>query len=148
MFRRGEHEVRPEERPAAEAPVAGTPLPSSGSPTVPSESRLARGAKLTGTVVAGGSIRVDGELEGSIRADGDVVLSPGSRVEADIEARNVTVGGRYKGNIVVRNRAELAKEARVEGNITCQGLVVAEGAWFEGQLRMGKPPEARAASPS
>jgi cytoskeletal protein CcmA (bactofilin family) len=59
-------------------------------------------------------------------------------------ARSGDPYGQYKGNIVVKNRAELAKGARVVGNITCQGLVVAEGAWFEGQLSMGKPPEARA----
>ncbi len=95
-------------------------------------------------MVAGSSLQVDGELDGTITADGDVILSPG-RVEADIQARNVTVAGQYKGNMVVKNRAELAEGARVEGNITCQGLVVAEGAWFEGQLSMGNPPEARAA---
>ncbi len=141
VFRRGEHEVRPEERPR---PVerqevhTGSPRPqSSNAHTV-----LSNGTKLTGTVVVGSSVQVDGELEGTITADGDVILSPGSRVEADIEASNVTVASHYKGNIVVKNRAELAKGARVVGNITCQGLVVAEGAWFQGQLSMGKPPEA------
>jgi cytoskeletal protein CcmA (bactofilin family) len=109
---------------------------------------VARGAKLAGTVVAATCLQVDGELEGTVTAQGDVILSPGSRVEADIEADNVSVAGQYKGNIVVKNRAELAQGARVVGNITCQNLVVAEGAWFEGQLSMGQPPEARAAGRS
>jgi cytoskeletal protein CcmA (bactofilin family) len=109
--------------------------------TVAAESVLAKGAKLTGTVVAARSLRVDGEVEGRIEAEGDVTLSPRSRVSADIQAQNVTVAGQYKGNITVKNRAELAKGASVEGNITCQDLVVAAGAWFEGQLTMGRRPE-------
>jgi cytoskeletal protein CcmA (bactofilin family) len=149
VFRRREHETRPERRPRPiEEHEVQTEPPRPQPSKDPTHTVLANGAKLTGTVVAGSSFQVDGEVEGTITAEGDVTLSAGSRVEADIEARNVTVGGHYKGNIVVKNRAELAEGARVVGNITCQGLVMAEGAWFEGQLSMGKPPEARAAGRS
>ena len=149
MFRRGEQEVRPEERPrAVEAPDAEARPPGSQASIAQTDTLVAKGAKLTGAVVAGSSLQVDGELEGTVTAQGDVILSPGSRVEADIDAHNVSVAGQYKGNIVVKNRAALAKGARVVGNITCQGLVVAEGAWFQGQLSMGQPPEARAAGRS
>ncbi len=143
MFRRGEHEIQPEERPGQTEGRSPTRAAGPPGPQAPSaHTVLANGAKLTGTVDASSSLQVDGELEGKITSNGDVILSPGSRVEADIQADNVTVAGQYKGNIVVRNRAELTKEARVVGNITCQALVMAEGAWFEGQLSMGNPPEA------
>ena len=37
------------------------------------------GAKLEGTVVSAGSLRIDGQVKGQINADGDVTLSPQSQ---------------------------------------------------------------------
>jgi len=97
---------------------------------------LGNGARLEGTVVSAGSLRIDGQVKGKISADGDVVLSPGCQVEADITAQNVTIGGPFKGNITAKGRTELAKGGRVDGDIICKSLVVAEGAVFCGQSIM------------
>lgn len=97
------------------------------------------GAKLEGTVVSAGSLRIDGQVKGQVNADGDVMLSAQSQVEADIRAQNVAVAGRFKGNIVVKGRAEIARGGRVEGNVTSKTLVVEEGAVFQGQSVMEQP---------
>jgi cytoskeletal protein CcmA (bactofilin family) len=93
-------------------------------------------AKLEGTVVSAGSLRIDGQVKGQIQADGDVTLSPQSQVEADIRAQNVSVAGRFKGNIIVKGKAHLARGGRIEGNITSKTLVVEEGGVFHGQSLM------------
>jgi cytoskeletal protein CcmA (bactofilin family) len=109
---------------------------------------VGQGAKLEGTVVSAGSLRIDGQVKGQINADGDVTLSPQSQVEADIRAQNVAVAGRFKGSIVVKGRAELARGGRVDGNITSKTLVVEEGAVFQGQSIMDQPaPTGQPASP-
>jgi cytoskeletal protein CcmA (bactofilin family) len=97
---------------------------------------VGQGAKLEGTVVSAGSLRIDGQVKGQINADGDVILSPQSQVEADIRAVNVTVAGRFKGNLIAKQTAELARGGRVDGNITAKSLIVAEGAVFNGQSHM------------
>jgi cytoskeletal protein CcmA (bactofilin family) len=97
---------------------------------------VGQGAKLEGTVVSAGSLRIDGQVKGQINADGDVILSPQSQVEADIRAVNVTVAGRFKGNLFAKQTAELARGGRVDGNITSKSLIVAEGATFNGQSNM------------
>jgi cytoskeletal protein CcmA (bactofilin family) len=94
------------------------------------------GARLEGNVVSAGSLRIDGQVKGQINADGDVTLSPQSQVEADIRAQNVSVGGRFKGNIAVKGKAHLARGGRVDGNITSKTLVVEEGGIFHGQSIM------------
>lgn len=104
------------------------------------------GAKLEGTVVSAGSLRIDGHVKGQINADGDVMLSPQSQVEADIRAQNVTVAGRIKGSVLVKGRAEISRGGRVEGNITSKTLVVEEGAIFQGQSIMEQPPPGQAAA--
>ncbi len=101
---------------------------------------VGQGAKLEGTIVSAGSLRIDGQVKGQINADGDVTLSPQSQVEADIRAENVAVAGRFKGNIVVKGRAELARGGRVEGNITSKTLIVEEGGVFQGQSVMDQQP--------
>jgi cytoskeletal protein CcmA (bactofilin family) len=97
---------------------------------------IGAGAKLEGTVVSAGSLRVDGQVKGQISADGDVMLAAQSQVEADIKAQNVSVAGRFKGDIVVKGRAELNRGGRVDGTITAKTLVIEEGAIFQGQSIM------------
>ncbi len=97
---------------------------------------VGQGAKLEGTIVSAGSLRIDGQVKGQINADGDVMLSPQSQVEADIRAENVSVAGRFKGNIVVKGKAQLARGGRVDGNITSKVLIVEEGGVFQGQSVM------------
>jgi cytoskeletal protein CcmA (bactofilin family) len=103
---------------------------------------VGQGAKLEGTVVSAGSLRIDGQVKGQINADGDVMLSPQSQVEADIHAQNVIVAGRFKGSIVVKGKAELARGGRVDGNITSKTLTVEEGGIFQGQSIMDQQPPA------
>jgi cytoskeletal protein CcmA (bactofilin family) len=93
-------------------------------------------AKLEGNVVSAGSLRIDGQVKGQINADGEVTLSPQSQVEADIRAQNVSVAGRFKGNILVKGKAHLARGGRVDGNITSKTLVIEEGGVFHGQSIM------------
>jgi len=112
---------------------------------------VGQGARLEGTVVSAGSLRIDGQVKGQINAEGDVLLSPQSQVEADIRAQNVVVAGRFKGAINVKGRAELARGGRVEGDITSKTLVVEEGGIFQGQSIMDQqpaPPQKAAAPPA
>jgi len=94
------------------------------------------GARLEGNVVSAGSLRIDGQVKGQINADGEVTLSSQSQVEADIRAQNVSVAGRFTGNIVVKDKAHLARGGRIDGNITSKTLVVEEGGVFHGQSIM------------
>ena len=94
------------------------------------------GARLEGNVVSAGNLRIDGQVKGQINADGDVTLSPQSQVEADIRAQNVSISGRFTGNIVVKDKAHLARGGRIDGNITSKTLVVEEGGVFHGQSIM------------
>jgi cytoskeletal protein CcmA (bactofilin family) len=108
---------------------------------------VGQGAKLEGNVVSAGSLRVDGQVKGQINADGDVMLSPQSAVEADIRAQNVQVAGRFKGSIVVKGRAEIGRGGRVDGNITSKTLVIEEGAVFQGQSIMDQGAQGQTPAP-
>ena len=46
------------------------------------------------------------------------------------------MAGRFTGNIVVKDKAHLARGGRIDGNITSKTLVVEEGGVFHGQSIM------------
>lgn len=137
MFRRGEAEDRHDSQ--AINPREVRMKNGSGSEVTV----VGQGARLEGTVVSTGSLRIDGRVTGRVNADGDVVLSSHSQVEADIYAQNVTIAGRFKGNVVAKGTAELARGGRVEGNVTSKTLVIAEGAFFSGQSVMDQQATSR-----
>ena len=140
MFKRGDGDDR-HDQPINPAEV-GTKDGEATEVTV-----VGQGARLEGTVVSAGSLRIDGQVKGKISAESDVLLSAHSHVEAEIQAQNVTIAGRFKGNIVVTGRAELARGGRVDGNVTSKSLVVAEGAIFNGQSIMDQQPAGSVPAP-
>jgi cytoskeletal protein CcmA (bactofilin family) len=129
MWRRDEAEQPSGGKPAAERKE--TQVAENAEVTI-----VGSTAKLEGNVVSAGSLRIDGTVKGQINADGDVTLSPQSQVDADIRAQNVSVAGRFKGNIIVKGKAHLARGGRIDGNITSKTLVVEEGGTFHGQSIM------------
>ena len=55
-----------------------------------------------------------------------------------MHARSVTIHGSIAGDLVAEERAELGPGARVDGDISCRTLVIAEGAVFRGRSIMGE----------
>jgi adhesin HecA-like repeat protein len=109
---------------------------------------VGQGARLEGNLVSAGSLRIDGNVKGKVQAEGDVSLSPQAQVEADIQATNVIVAGRFKGNIHAKQTTELARGGRVDGNITAKSLIVSEGAVFNGQSIMDQQQAAQPSPPA
>jgi cytoskeletal protein CcmA (bactofilin family) len=131
IWRRDEGSGEADADASASGAMEGGHMAENGEVTI-----VGAGARLDGNVVSAGSLRIDGQVKGQINADGDVTLSPQSQVEADIRAQNVTVAGRFKGNIIVKGKAHLARGGRIDGNITSKTLVVEEGGLFHGQSIM------------
>lgn len=89
-----------------------------------------------GTITATGTIRIDGEFRGEIKAKGDLVIGENGKVEAMIEARNVLIGGYVKGNILAAGKTELSSTARLYGDIKVKNLIIEEGAIYKGACLM------------
>jgi hypothetical protein len=56
----------------------------------------------------------------------------------------VTVAGDLNGEIVCRGRLQMLPSGRVRGKIATETLVIAEGAYYEGELEMTRPEEREA----
>jgi cytoskeletal protein CcmA (bactofilin family) len=85
---------------------------------------VSRGTRIEGTVVAAGSLRVDGEVKGKITAEKDVSLSPQGRVEANIHATSITLAGQVKGDLAAKGDVSLPADSRLDGNIRAHNVQV------------------------
>jgi cytoskeletal protein CcmA (bactofilin family) len=85
---------------------------------------VSRGTRIEGTVVAAGSLRVDGEVKGKITAEKDVSLSPQGRVQANIRATSITLAGQVKGDLTAKGDVSLPADSRLDGNIRAQNVQV------------------------
>jgi cytoskeletal protein CcmA (bactofilin family) len=89
-----------------------------------------------GVISATGTVRIDGEFKGEIKAKGDLVIGESGRVEATVEARNVLVAGHLSGNIAAQGKVDLAPSAKLYGDMKVKNLLIEEGAVFKGNCLM------------
>ena len=121
--------------PAYSPPPVSAPQIGRASATT-NETVVGEGASFEGTVRSERSIRILGAVQGEIESKDRVVVEESARVEARITAQHVTVLGEVNGSIECAGRLEIASSARVTGEVSASTLVIQEGAFFEGNLKM------------
>lgn len=98
-------------------------------------SRIGKGAKVSGKLVFKVPAKIEGEVEGEITAD-DLVIAQGALVTARIAANRITIAGTLSGEIIARERVEALPTARLRCTISTPKLVLNEGAIFDGDCKM------------
>lgn len=94
---------------------------------------LDSGTSFTGDLQFEGTLRVDGNLSGSVTTPDVLIVGPSARVRADITAGAVQVHGRIIGDVSCSSRIEICPGGHLEGNIQTPRLIIEEGGTFEGQ---------------
>ena len=78
------------------------------------------------------SLQVNGIFEGVIESEGYLIIAEGALVKANINAKNVIVGGKVVGDVLATEKVELQETAELHGNIKTKNLHIADGAVFKG----------------
>ena len=107
-------------------------------PTEASMSLIGPGMDIRGDLVTDGTVRIEGRIEGTVRAAKAVVVGKGGEVVGDIITQDAVIGGRVRGTVVAESRLELQATCDIEGQIRsrAQHLHLEEGARFNGQVQM------------
>lgn len=90
-----------------------------------------------GTFRTPGNMRIEGTYQGAIECQGTLLIAESGQVNARIVAGNLIVAGQFSGEVQCDSRFELLKTGRVSGAVAAQSTVVHDGAYFEGEIRMG-----------
>jgi len=97
---------------------------------------IGNGTIFEGVLTSKESICVEGVVRGKIVCEGSVIVGERGRVDADIFADTVLLGGEVNGNIVAKTKLEITTNGKLRGDIKTGSLVIAEGVLFEGQCQM------------
>jgi cytoskeletal protein CcmA (bactofilin family) len=99
-------------------------------------------ANFKGDLECDGIIKIDGIYQGSIKTASNVIIGESARVDAHIEAQNVSVSGQAKGSIVAKGRLEILAKGRVWADATVSSFLLDDGGKLHGGLKMfGTGPE-------
>src|SRR5690242_7432986 len=118
--------------------------PSPGPGDSKPETIIGPTTSIHGDLKADGAVRVDGLVEGTIEAAGNVIIGQTGRVTASIQGQNVLIAGVVRGNVTAAQRLEIVATGKVWGDITVRALLIEEGGLFRGQsiMRDESVPEA------
>ncbi|HET7583971.1 MAG TPA: polymer-forming cytoskeletal protein [Gemmatimonadaceae bacterium] len=99
---------------------------------------IAAGMRIKGDIDTDGVIRIEGHVEGSIRAGRQVLIGRQGEIHGDISTREAVVGGHVHGAITATERVEVQSTSSVSGDINTKSLSVAEGGKIDGVVRIAE----------
>lgn len=96
------------------------------------------GMTVTGDCETDGAVRIEGTVQGNIKAGKAVVVGKDGLVEGDIQTQDAVISGRVKGSLRAESRLEVQSTSRLEGEISAGRMQVEEGGFLNGTVKIGK----------
>jgi cytoskeletal protein CcmA (bactofilin family) len=94
--------------------------------------------QIFGRLVVNHSVRIDGEIQGSIEAQPNtevtIHIAHEGILTGDLYAHRVLVSGRIDGNIYAKERCDLFETSKVRGDIHYGVIGIEHGAEFYGEM--------------
>ena len=96
------------------------------------------GMKVIGDCETDGTVRIEGTVQGSVRAGKAVVVGKDGIVDGNIETQDAVISGHVKGTLVAESRLELQATCHLEGEVRARRMQLEEGAVLNGTVSMGE----------
>lgn len=90
------------------------------------------GSAISGDVHADGFIRVEGDVDGNLESTSHVDIGHKARINGNVTAQSVVLGGIVLGDIYAPNGIKLLSSSAVIGDITTRNLEIEENVVFHG----------------
>jgi len=109
-----------------------------GEKGVPGLSIIGAGMRVVGDISADGVVKIEGAVNGTVRAAKQVLVARGGEVEGDVVSKEAIIGGEVRGAIYAEERVELQATSVVHGDVHTKRLLIQEGGEMNGVLRMSE----------
>jgi cytoskeletal protein CcmA (bactofilin family) len=142
------------ERPTASTPSA--PVMTSSEPAAPprpvttttaDQATIGKSLVIKGEVTGSESLYIDGRVEGSINLSGNrVTVGRNGVVAANINAREIVVLGKVRGNLTASDRVDIRSDGSLTGDVIAARISIEDGAFFKGGIDIrkgGQPAQAK-----
>ncbi len=96
---------------------------------------LGANCTLEGTLRSNSNVRLDGTFTGTLEISGNVLVGETAKINADINAKNLSIAGAVRGNVTGK-KVQLLRTGRIWGDIHAQALTTEEGAFIDGKITM------------
>src|SRR6516162_1938471 len=103
------------------------------------QATIGKSLVIKGEVTGSESLYIDGRVEGAINLPGNrVTIGRNGQVQANINAKEVVILGKVKGNIGASDRVDIRNEGSLTGDVVCQRISIEDGAYFKGGIDIRK----------
>ena len=133
------------ERPATtatSAPSMPEPAPAPrpvATTTTADQATIGKSLVIKGEVTGSESLYIDGRVEGSINLAGNrVTVGRNGVVAANINAREIVVLGKVRGNLTASDRVDIRSDGSLTGDVVAARISIEDGAFFKGGIDIRK----------
>src|SRR5437588_230733 len=137
-------QATPEPQRTPMTPVSNEPVRASAAPATQAQPQeqasIGKSLVVKGEVTGSESLYIDGRVEGSINLPGNrVTVGRNGVVAANINAREIVVIGKLRGNLNASDRVDIRNEGSLTGDVVAQRISIEDGAFFKGGIDIRKP---------
>ncbi|NWF50096.1 MAG: polymer-forming cytoskeletal protein [Ignavibacteriaceae bacterium] len=97
---------------------------------------ISSGVVIEGKVSSNGNIRVDGKIQGNIKAKGSITIGETGEITGEVQAELIVIGGTVNASVQAKEKLTLESKSILKGDIITRILVIEAGARFEGNSKM------------
>lgn len=139
--------ARPGEPDRPASPVTSAPAVSEPAQTVvrpvatstADQATIGKSLVIKGEVTGSESLYIDGRVEGSINLAGNrVTVGRNGVVAANINAREIVVLGKVRGNLTASDRVDIRSDGSLTGDVVAARISIEDGAYFKGGIDIRK----------
>ena len=94
------------------------------------------GTNVSGNIESGGFTRVDGHVQGDVKAKGRLIIGERARMKSNISGTSVTVGGVVFGNVLASERLIILTTGLIMGDIITRRIQADEGCLIHGRVKV------------
>jgi len=127
----------PERTPVEPAAAADATRRAAAPRTASVESVIAAELAIEGKIVGGGDVRIAGRFKGDVQVDGNFRIDAGARLEGQVRAGVVVVGGELQGNIDAAKQVDVLATGVIVGDVKAASITVAAGSRMRGHVEFG-----------
>ena len=123
----------------ANEPPAVAPRPAATTTTTADQATIGKSLVIKGEVTGSESLYIDGRVEGSISLAGNrVTIGRNGVVAANINAREIVVLGKVRGNLTASDRVDIRSDGSLTGDVVAARISIEDGAFFKGGIDIRK----------
>ncbi len=97
---------------------------------------IATGMRIKGDIDTDGVVKIEGRVEGTVRAGRQVLVGRQGEVHGDIITSEAVIGGRVQGKLNASERVEVQGTSTILGDIETKAINVVEGGKINGSVRI------------